>query len=233
MEPYRVWLSEAMLQQTTVAATIPYYEKFVGRFPTVAALAAAPIEEVLQAWAGLGYYARARSLHACARIVAERGDFPADVEELRALPGIGAYTSAAVAAIAFGVPVVPIDGNIRRVVTRLFAIEGTGTKLAREIDACAQRLIEDEAARARPGDFVQALFDLGAGICTLPDALVSRLPLGRHVRRAGERSHRATPRQRGKTGPAATPRRAFLARRRRRPCPPAPPSATGLARRNA
>jgi len=165
-EPYKVWLSEAMLQQTTVAAAIPYYEKFLSRFPTVAALAAAPIEEVLQAWAGLGYYARARSLHACARIVAERGAFPTDLDGLRALPGIGPYTAAAIAAIAFAVPVVPVDANVRRVVARLFAIGGSGVATNRAVDAAAQRLAGDEAARARPGDFVQALFDLGAGICT-------------------------------------------------------------------
>ena len=165
-DPYRVWLSEIMLQQTTVVAVAPYYERFLARFPDVAALAAAPEEAVMQAWAGLGYYARARNLHACARAVAAQGGFPRDIEGLRALPGIGPYTAAAVAAIAFGVPVVPVDGNVERVAARLFAIEAPlpGSKPA--ITAAAAHLGEDTAARARPSDFAQALFDLGATVCT-------------------------------------------------------------------
>ena len=124
-DPYRVWLSEIMLQQTTVKTVAPYYAKFLARWPTVDALAAASLDEVLRAWAGLGYYARARNLHACARAVVERhgGDFPRRLDALRALPGIGDYTAAAVAAIAFDQPAVPVDGNVERVVTRLFAIE--------------------------------------------------------------------------------------------------------------
>ncbi len=165
-DPYRVWLSEIMLQQTTVAAVIPYFERFVLRFPTVAALAAAPEGDVLAAWAGLGYYARARNLHACARQVVASGGFPDTEAGLRALPGIGAYTAAAVAAIAFGAPVVPIDGNVERVVSRLFAIT-TPLPLGRHIIAAgAARLGEDPVAYARPSDFAQALFDLGATICT-------------------------------------------------------------------
>ncbi len=165
-DPYRVWLSEIMLQQTTVAAVAPYYERFLQRFPDVAALAAAPEEAVMHAWAGLGYYARARNLHACARAVAAQGGFPRDVVALRALPGIGPYTAAAVAAIAFGVPVVPVDGNVERVAARVFAIGAPlpGAKAA--IAAAAARLGADGAARARPSDFAQALFDLGATICT-------------------------------------------------------------------
>ncbi len=164
-DPYRVWLSEIMLQQTTVAAVIPYFARFLARFPDVGALAAAPDEAVMTAWAGLGYYARARNLLACARAVVARGGFPADVEGLRALPGIGAYTSAAVAAIAFGVPAVPVDGNVERVVSRLFAI-GTPLPASRpQIGVAAARLGEDAAARARPSDFAQALFDLGATVC--------------------------------------------------------------------
>ena len=122
-DPYRVWLSEIMLQQTTVTAVIPYYERFVSRFPTVQTLAAAPLDAVLSAWAGLGYYARARNLHACAQVVAASGGFPADLPRLQALPGIGAYTAAAIGAIAFGIPTVPVDGNVERVAARLFAIE--------------------------------------------------------------------------------------------------------------
>jgi len=165
-DPYRVWLSEIMLQQTTVGTVGPYYERFLARFPDVAALAAAPEEAVLRAWAGLGYYARARNLLACARAVAARGGFPRDVEGLRALPGIGAYTAAAVAAIAFGVPVVPVDGNVERVATRIFAIAEPLPGAKATIAAAAARLGADPAARARPADFAQALFDLGAGVCT-------------------------------------------------------------------
>jgi A/G-specific adenine glycosylase len=165
-DPYRVWLSEIMLQQTTVTAVIPYYERFVSRFPTVQALAAAPLDTVLSAWAGLGYYARARNLHACARAVAVAGDFPADLAALQALPGIGAYTAAAIGAIAFGIPVVPVDGNVERVASRLFAIEQPMPAARPAIREAAARLGADPAARARPSDFAQAMFDLGAGVCT-------------------------------------------------------------------
>jgi A/G-specific adenine glycosylase len=165
-DPYRVWLSEIMLQQTTVAAVIPYYERFVTRFPTVTALATAPVEDVLAAWAGLGYYARARNLHACARAVIASGGFPPDLDALRALPGIGGYTAAAVGAIAFGIPAVPIDGNVERVVARLFAISDPLPEAKRAIRAAAASLGADPDGSARPGDFAQALFDLGATICT-------------------------------------------------------------------
>jgi A/G-specific adenine glycosylase len=165
-DPYRVWLSEVMLQQTTVAAVIPYFERFLTRFPTVAALAAAEEGEVMAAWAGLGYYARARNLHACAKQVAALGGFPATVDGLRTLPGIGAYTSAAIAAIAFGVPVVPIDGNVERVVARLAAITAPLPGARGAIAVAAAALGADPAASARPSDFAQALFDLGATICT-------------------------------------------------------------------
>jgi len=166
-DPYRVWLSEIMLQQTTVAAVIPYHDRFLTRFPTVDALAAADSADVMAAWAGLGYYARARNLHACAKAVAAGGGaFPATVAGLRALPGIGEYTSRAVAAIAFGVPVVPVDGNIERVCARLFAIETPLPAAKPAIAKAADRLGTDPDAVARPSDFVQALFDLGATICT-------------------------------------------------------------------
>lgn len=176
-DPYRVWLSEIMLQQTTVNAVIPYFERFLARFPTVAALAAAPDNDVLAAWAGLGYYARARNLHACARQVAAMGAFPQTVDGLRALPGIGAYTAAAVAAIAFGVPVVPVDGNVERVMSRLFAIETPLPKSRKLIAAAATRFADDDAARARPSDFAQALFDLGATICTPASPACAVCPL--------------------------------------------------------
>ena len=165
-DPYRVWLSEIMLQQTTVAAVIPYYDKFLTRFPTVEALAAADSEAVMQAWAGLGYYARARNLHACAKAVTALGGFPNTLVGLRALPGIGPYTAAAVGAIAFAIPVVPIDGNVERVVSRVFAITDPlpGSKPA--IAEGAARLGHDTAAQARPSDYAQALFDLGASLCS-------------------------------------------------------------------
>ncbi|MGO4172245.1 A/G-specific adenine glycosylase [Bosea sp. TAF32] len=162
-DPYRVWASEIMLQQTTVAAVKPYYERFMARFPTVKALAEAPSEDVMQAWAGLGYYSRARNLHACARAVTEnhRGRFPDTEEGLRALPGIGAYTAGAVAAIAFDRPAAAVDGNVERVMTRLFAI-------ADELPGARPLIREKVLAMLpidRPGDFAQALMDLGATIC--------------------------------------------------------------------
>jgi A/G-specific adenine glycosylase len=160
-DPYRVWLSEIMLQQTTVATVGPYFARFTARWPTVAALAAAPREEVLAAWAGLGYYARARNLHACAQAVAARGGFPDDEEGLRALPGVGAYTAAAVAAIAFDRPATVVDGNVERVVARLFAIETPLPDAKPALRAAAARL----TPQARPGCFAQAMMDLGATIC--------------------------------------------------------------------
>lgn len=165
-DPYHVWLSEIMLQQTTVAATIPYYERFLTRFPTVQSLAAAPLERVLAAWAGLGYYARARNLHTCAQVVATAGGFPRDLAGLRALPGVGEYTAAAVGAIAFGLPAVPVDGNVERVVARLFAVGDELPKAKPRLRSLAAPLGEDPAAQARPSDFAQALFDLGATVCT-------------------------------------------------------------------
>jgi A/G-specific adenine glycosylase len=165
-DPYHVWLSEIMLQQTTVPVTIPYYERFLTRFPTIQALAAAPQEDVLAAWAGLGYYARARNLHACARVVVAAGGFPRDLARLRELPGIGEYTAAAVGAIAFGVPAVPVDGNVERVVARLFAVDEELPKAKPLLRSLAARLGDDPAAQARPSDFAQALFDLGATVCT-------------------------------------------------------------------
>ena len=163
-DPYHVWLSEIMLQQTTVKAVGPYYVKFLAHWPSVKALAAAPLDDVLKAWAGLGYYARARNLHACAIAVAEQhgGRFPDTEEGLRALPGIGGYTSAAIAAIAFDKRAVAIDGNIERVVARLFAIETELPAAKTEIRECAEALLPPK----RFGDFTQALMDLGATICT-------------------------------------------------------------------
>jgi A/G-specific adenine glycosylase len=163
-DPYRVWLSEIMLQQTTVKAVLPRYELFLRRWPDVKALAEAELGDVLAAWAGLGYYARARNLHACARAVVEHhgGRFPADQAALRKLPGIGDYTAAAISAIAFGKRATPVDGNIERVVARLFAVTTPLPEAKPEIRALAESL----TPATRSGDFAQSMMDLGATICT-------------------------------------------------------------------
>lgn len=160
-DPYRVWLSEVMLQQTTVAAVVPYWTRFVARWPTVEDLAAARDEDVMALWAGLGYYARARNLLLCARAVAGRG-FPDTEEGLRALPGLGAYTAAAVAAIAFGRRAVVVDGNVERVVARVFDV-GEALPGAR---GTLRRLADSLTPEERPGDYAQGVMDLGATICT-------------------------------------------------------------------
>jgi A/G-specific adenine glycosylase len=164
-DPYRVWLSEVMLQQTTTAHAAPYFQAFAERWPTVEALASAPEEEIMAAWAGLGYYSRARNLVACAREVAARGGFPESEEELRKLPGLGAYTAAAVAAIAFGRRAVVIDANVERVIARLFAIAEPLPAGKTAIRAAAERITPAE----RAGDFAQGMMDLGATICTPRD----------------------------------------------------------------
>jgi A/G-specific adenine glycosylase len=156
--PYRVWLSEVMLQQTTVATVKPRFERFVERWPTIEELAAASDEAILSEWAGLGYYARARNLIACAREVAKRGGFPTTAAELRQLPGIGAYTSAAIAAIAFGENAAAVDTNVERVIARL-----NGLKRAARTEV--ERLASEMMPADRAGDFVQAMMDLGATIC--------------------------------------------------------------------
>jgi A/G-specific adenine glycosylase len=163
-DPYRVWLSETMLQQTTVKAVAPYYVRFLERWPDLNALAAASLEEVLAAWAGLGYYARARNMHACARALVENygGQFPASESALRELPGIGAYTAAAIAAIAFDQAATPVDGNIERVIARLYASATPLPVGKAEIARHARALTPSR----RAGDFAQALMDLGATICT-------------------------------------------------------------------
>ena len=161
-DPYRVWLSEVMLQQTTVAAVKPYFEKFTATWPDVQALAAAPEEDVMAAWAGLGYYSRARNLVKAARAVAERGGFPDTEEALRELPGLGAYTAAAVAAIAFGRRAVVVDANVERVVARLFDIREPLPGARKAIRAAADTITPDN----RAGDFAQAMMDLGSSTCT-------------------------------------------------------------------
>ena len=163
-DPYRVWLSEIMLQQTTVAAVKDYFLKFVAKWPTVQALAAAPLDDVLKAWAGLGYYARARNLHACAKVVvAEHGGrFPASIEGLRALPGIGPYTAGAIGSIAFDIPAAAVDGNVERVISRFYAIELPLPDSKPQIRVLTEALVPEK----RAGDFAQAMMDLGATICT-------------------------------------------------------------------
>src|SRR5882762_10109016 len=174
-DPYRIWLSEIMLQQTTVKAVGPYFEKFVARWPDVTALGQASQDDVLRMWAGLGYYSRARNLYACAVAVTREhgGVFPDTEEGLRALPGIGPYTAAAIAAIAFDRRTMPVDGNIERVVSRLFAVEEPLPKAKPLIQQLATTLLDtgDEKSRAgdeksRAGDSAQALMDLGSSICT-------------------------------------------------------------------
>ncbi|PIB95555.1 A/G-specific adenine glycosylase [Caulobacter sp. X] len=162
-DPYRVWLSEVMLQQTTVPHATPYFLSFTERWPTVSDLAAVDDGDLMAAWAGLGYYARARNLLACARAVAGQhgGIFPDTEEGLRALPGVGAYTAAAVAAIAFDRPANVVDGNVERVMSRLFAVETPLPDAKPELKALAGDLVTDE----RPGDWAQALMDLGATVC--------------------------------------------------------------------
>jgi A/G-specific adenine glycosylase len=161
--PYLVWLSEIMLQQTTVATVGDYFDRFVKRWPTVDALAGAPLDDVLSAWSGLGYYARARNLHACARAVVERHDgrFPEDEAGLLALPGIGRYTAAAIRAIAFDQPASAVDGNVERVIARLYALSTPLPDAKIEIAARAAELVPPR----RAGDYAQAMMDLGATVC--------------------------------------------------------------------
>jgi len=185
IDAYRVWLSEIMLQQTTVKAVIPFYERFVARWPTVAALAAADLDDVLAAWAGLGYYSRARNLHKCAQVVVAEhgGQFPRTEAALSGLPGIGPYTAAAVAAIAFGEPATPVDGNIERVVSRLFAVRHPLPAAKREI----KRLAETLTPQRRAGDFAQAMMDLGASLCSpkRPSCLMCPLQQDCHAHALG------------------------------------------------
>ncbi|WP_448579854.1 A/G-specific adenine glycosylase [Thermaurantiacus sp.] len=172
-DPYRTWLSEIMLQQTTVPVVIPYFEQFLARWPTVEALAAADTQELMAAWAGLGYYARARRLQLCARNVCLAGGFPQTAAGLGALPGIGPYTAAAIASIAFGEVVAVVDGNVERVVARLFAVADPPPALTRQARAILQPLVPS----ARPGDFAQAMMDLGALVCRPRSPQCSACPL--------------------------------------------------------
>ena len=199
-EPYRVWLSEVMLQQTTTGAVAPYFTKFLDRWPTVEALASAQDADVMAAWAGLGYYARARNLLACARAVAARGgEFPSTEAGLRELPGLGAYTAAAVAAIAFGERATVVDANVERVIARLYAISEVLPQARKTIRTKAETLTPTQ----RPGDFAQAIMDLGATICTSrgPRCLLCPLAAQCAGRLAGPEQFPVKPRK------AAKPRR--------------------------
>lgn len=165
-DPYHVWLSEVMCQQTTIPAVLPYFLKFISKWPTVHDLAAAGQEDVMHEWAGLGYYARARNLHKCAKLVSYEhgGKFPQNAKELQKLPGIGEYTAAAIAAIVYGEPAPVIDGNVERVAARLYAFEGALPSAKTELKHIARTLYEGN--KTRPGDLAQACMDLGAMICT-------------------------------------------------------------------
>jgi len=195
-DPYRVWLSEIMLQQTTVAAVRDRFGRFTARWPDVAALAAAADAEVMAEWAGLGYYARARNLLACARAVASAhgGRFPQSADGLRALPGIGPYTAAAIAAIAFDEPATVVDGNVERVVARLFAVKEPLPAAKPLIAARAARLTPAE----RPGDFAQAMMDLGATVCTPRAPACGACPLAPRCRARAGGIAAALPRRRPK-----------------------------------
>jgi len=174
-DPYRIWVAEIMLQQTRVAAVLPYYERFLARFPDVAALAAAGEDEVLAAWAGLGYYARARNLHQASRRIAATGVFPRDYDSIRALPGVGRYTAAAIASIAFGLPCAVVDGNVLRVLARLTAEQGQigAAATRRRLEMVAQHLLDPR----RPGEFNQALMELGATVCLPKGPACAACPL--------------------------------------------------------
>jgi A/G-specific adenine glycosylase len=201
-DPYRVWLSEVMLQQTTVPHARPYFLGFTARWPTVADLAAVEDGDLMAAWAGLGYYARARNLLACARAVAgdHRGVFPDTEEGLRTLPGVGAYTAAAVAAIAFDRPANVVDGNVERVISRLFAVEAPMPGAKDQLKALAGELVAED----RPGDWSQALMDLGATVCKPRAPLCDLCPVAFHCRALARGDADSFPR---KTPKAARPRR--------------------------
>ncbi len=219
-DPYKVWLSEVLLQQTTAQAATPYYRAFVEKWPTVEDLAAAPIESVISAFAGLGYYSRARNLHACAQEIAGRGGrFPADEAALRALPGVGPYTAAAIAAIAFDRPAAPVDGNIARILARLIGLETPIADSRKAIGAAARAL----SPRRRAGDFAQALMDIGATLCRprAPDCAACPLSPDCVAFRSGapetfprKTAAKARPRRTGAVFFAQREDGAFLARRR-------------------
>src|SRR5580704_1003279 len=211
-DPYKVWLSEIMLQQTTVAAVKPYFLGFLARWPNVGLLAQASGEDVMRAWAGLGYYSRARNLHACAKIVAGplNGKFPDTEAALQDLPGIGPYTAAAIAAIAFGRPAAAIDGNSERVLARLFSIDTPLPAARSEIKAKAATMVPVE----RPGDFAQAMMDLGAVICSPRHPSCNICPLRKLCRGHASGCPQNLPRKAPRRGRPLRQGAAFFVRRR-------------------
>jgi A/G-specific adenine glycosylase len=218
-DPYGVWLSEIMLQQTTVKAVGPYFEKFVARWPDVGALGRAALDDVLRMWAGLGYYSRARNLHACAVAVLRDhgGVFPDTEERLRALPGIGPYTAAAIAAIAFDRRTMPADGNIERVVSRLFVVEEMLPQAKPRIKELAASLLapartDDSSTRA--GDSAQALMDLGASICSPKKPACALCPFGDDCMARARGDQEAFPRKAPKKTGALRRGAAFVVIRR-------------------
>ncbi len=190
-DPYRIWLSEVMLQQTTVAAVKAYFHRFTTLWPDVQALAAAPDAQVMAEWAGLGYYARARNLLKCARQVADLGAFPASVDGLRLLPGIGPYTAAAIAAIAFDQPATVVDGNVERVMARLHNVQTPLPTAKAELTALAAAHTPED----RPGDYAQAVMDLGATICTPRNPVCGICPVNTQCRARAEGSPADLPRK--------------------------------------
>jgi A/G-specific adenine glycosylase len=197
-DPYHIWLSEIMLQQTQVTTVIPYYHKFIKRFPTIKALAKAPVDAVLHRWAGLGYYARARNLHKAARVVIREhtGRFPRELEAVRRLPGIGRSTAGAILAFGFGQRHAILDGNVKRVLARYYAVDGWAGK--REVEEKLWRLAERHTPTRRVADYTQAIMDLGATLCTRtrPDCRHCPLTTGCRARKAGNPQDYPTPKPR-------------------------------------
>ena len=205
-DPYAIWISEIMLQQTRVAAVIPYYERFLARFPTVESLARASEPEVLTHWSGLGYYSRARNLHRAAREIAAVGCFPLDYDGLRTLPGIGDYTAAAIASIAYDLPHAVVDGNVRRVMMRL------SSDATADVQALADRLLD----RNRPGRSNQALMELGALVCVPGDPRCDACPIVRECAAHREGTQTALPPPRQKPRTVRLERTLLIIRRRGR-----------------
>ncbi|MDB4966063.1 MAG: A/G-specific adenine glycosylase [Myxococcales bacterium] len=215
-EPYAVWVSEIMLQQTRVETVTPYFERWMRRFPTVATLAEAPLDDVLRHWAGLGYYARARNMHAAARdvVTGYEGKFPPTAEGLRALKGVGAYTAGAIASIAYGEAAAIVDGNVVRVLARVDALPGAAdeAELKRRVWERAGELVRADGGEAA-GDFNQAMMELGAMVCTPRAPGCSKCPLAKLCRARAEDSIAAHPGAKTKKAPRAVDAVAVLAER--------------------